>query len=78
MQLVTHHLLRVYRDLQALVSPDNSYHRYRHDTRVIHQSPIVPHLSQSSNIIITSGRHLLLHNWSFKVFSHEICSTIIS
>jgi hypothetical protein len=43
-QLVTEHLLRIYRELQGLVSPDDSHHRYRQDVRVIHQSPVVPDL----------------------------------
>jgi son of sevenless-like protein len=44
-QLVTDHLLRIYHDLRALVSPDNGHHRYRQDTTVIHQAPVIPHLS---------------------------------
>ena len=45
--LVTDHLLRTYRELQDLVDPDNGYHRYRQDVKVIYQSPLIPCLSES-------------------------------
>ena len=45
--LVTDHLLRTYRELQDLVNPDNGYHRYRQDVKVIYQSPLIPCLSES-------------------------------
>lgn len=54
-QLVTDHLLRIYHELEGLVSPDNSHQRYQQDVRLIHQSPIVPDLGEN---LYTNGHNI--------------------